>query len=68
MKPLANVCELGGTVPAPQDPLEQTAKLGVVLGPLYSHLANGEAPSLAQSVGTPFPKVSENTGVPKTWE
>ena len=67
MNPLARVCELGGSVPAPQEPLEQTVLLGEVLGPRYSHRAKGDAPSLIQSVGTPFSKVSENTGEPNTW-
>jgi hypothetical protein len=53
-------------VPAPQEPLEQTALLGVVLGPRYSHLANAVAPSLLQSVGNPFSKVSEYIGLPRT--
>ena len=66
MKPLARVCELSGRVPAPHEPLEQRVLLGVVLGPLYSHLANAEAPSLIQSEGSPFSNVSEYTGLPNT--
>ena len=66
MKPLARVCELSGSVPAPHEPLEQRVLLGVVLGPLYSHLANAEAPSLIQSEGSPFSNVSEYTGLPNT--
>lgn len=66
MKPLASVCDANGTVPAPHEPLEHTALLGVVLGPLYSQRAKGDAPSLTHPAGRPFSKVSEYIGLPNT--
>lgn len=66
MNPLFCVMDCMGTVPAPQDPLEQILLLGTVLGPRYSHCPIPEELPKVQSLGIPSAKSQLAIGEPKT--